>query len=189
MFVPVPSRFDGVPKDRLCVITSYSIHYTKLYDASRRRRSPRRSGRSRSTRSSASGTCSGRITSYNVCYTKLLRALSEVGVTGLTVTEVKGFGRQKGHTELYRGAEYVVDFLPKVKIEVVVPKRLRHENPEWVDPVAVGDRVRVEIRGEDRVIAEVSPVVCRRLGGRPHSSGPGIGFRGAQWELAGGGRA
>ncbi len=47
-------------------------------------------------------------------------ALSEVGVTGLTVTEVKGFGRQKGHTELYRGAEYVVDFLPKVKIEVVV---------------------------------------------------------------------
>ena len=47
-------------------------------------------------------------------------ALGEVGVTGLTVTEVKGFGRQKGHTELYRGAEYVVDFLPKVMIEVVV---------------------------------------------------------------------
>jgi len=47
-------------------------------------------------------------------------ALSEVGVAGLTVTEVKGFGRQKGHTELYRGAEYVVDFLPKVKIEAVV---------------------------------------------------------------------
>ena len=47
-------------------------------------------------------------------------ALSEVGITGLTVTEVKGFGRQKGHTELYRGAEYVVDFLPKSKIEVVV---------------------------------------------------------------------
>ena len=48
-------------------------------------------------------------------------ALSDVGVSGLTVTEVKGFGRQKGHTELYRGAEYVVDFLPKVKIEIVVP--------------------------------------------------------------------
>ncbi len=48
-------------------------------------------------------------------------ALSEAGVTGLTVTEVKGFGRQKGHTELYRGAEYVIDFLPKVKIEVVIP--------------------------------------------------------------------
>jgi nitrogen regulatory protein P-II 1 len=48
-------------------------------------------------------------------------ALSEIGVSGLTVTEVKGFGRQKGHTELYRGAEYVVDFLPKVKVEIVVP--------------------------------------------------------------------
>ena len=47
-------------------------------------------------------------------------ALSEVGITGLTVTEVKGFGRQKGHTELYRGAEYVVDFLPKIKVEVVL---------------------------------------------------------------------
>ena len=47
-------------------------------------------------------------------------ALSEIGVQGITVTEVKGFGRQKGHTELYRGAEYVVDFLPKVKIEVVL---------------------------------------------------------------------
>ena len=51
-------------------------------------------------------------------------ALAEVGVTGLTVTEVKGFGRQKGHTELYRGAEYVVDFLPKVKVEVVVSDNL-----------------------------------------------------------------
>ncbi|HYG31755.1 MAG TPA: P-II family nitrogen regulator [Methylophilaceae bacterium] len=51
-------------------------------------------------------------------------ALSEIGVNGLTVTEVKGFGRQKGHTELYRGAEYVVDFLPKIKIELVVPDNL-----------------------------------------------------------------
>jgi nitrogen regulatory protein P-II 1 len=51
-------------------------------------------------------------------------ALSELGVTGLTVTEVKGFGRQKGHTELYRGAEYVVDFLPKVKVEVVLQEAL-----------------------------------------------------------------
>src|SRR5690606_18241159 len=48
-------------------------------------------------------------------------ALAEMGVSGLTVTEVKGFGRQKGHTELYRGAEYVVDFLPKIKVEVVLP--------------------------------------------------------------------
>jgi nitrogen regulatory protein P-II 1 len=51
-------------------------------------------------------------------------ALSEIGVSGLTVTEVKGFGRQKGHTELYRGAEYVVDFLPKVKVDVVIPDGL-----------------------------------------------------------------
>ena len=51
-------------------------------------------------------------------------ALADVGVSGLTVTEVKGFGRQKGHTELYRGAEYVVDFLPKVKVEVVIPDTL-----------------------------------------------------------------
>mgnify|MGYP003493328144 CR=1 FL=1 len=48
-------------------------------------------------------------------------ALSEIGVQGITVTEVKGFGRQKGHTEIYRGAEYVVDFIPKIKIEIVVP--------------------------------------------------------------------
>lgn len=51
-------------------------------------------------------------------------ALSEIGVTGLTVTEVKGFGRQKGHTELYRGAEYVVDFLPKIKMELVISEGL-----------------------------------------------------------------
>lgn len=51
-------------------------------------------------------------------------ALSEIGVQGITVTEVKGFGRQKGHTELYRGAEYVVDFLPKVKIEIAVSDEL-----------------------------------------------------------------
>ena len=51
-------------------------------------------------------------------------ALAEVGVQGVTVTEVKGFGRQKGHTELYRGAEYVVDFLPKIKIEAVIPSNL-----------------------------------------------------------------
>jgi nitrogen regulatory protein P-II 1 len=51
-------------------------------------------------------------------------ALSDIGVSGMTVTEVKGFGRQRGHTELYRGAEYVVDFLPKVKIEVVVTDKM-----------------------------------------------------------------
>ena len=57
-------------------------------------------------------------------FDEVREALSELGVSGLTVTEVKGFGRQKGHTELYRGAEYVVDFLPKIKIEVVVPATL-----------------------------------------------------------------
>ena len=51
-------------------------------------------------------------------------ALAEAGITGITVTEVKGFGRQKGHTELYRGAEYVVDFLPKIKVEAAVPDGL-----------------------------------------------------------------
>ena len=59
-------------------------------------------------------------------------ALSEIGVTGLTVTEVKGFGRQKGHTELYRGAEYVVDFLPKVKVEVVVSDKLADQAIEAI---------------------------------------------------------
>ena len=51
-------------------------------------------------------------------------ALSDIGISGVTVSEVKGFGRQKGHTELYRGAEYVVDFLPKVKMEIVVPEKV-----------------------------------------------------------------
>ena len=54
----------------------------------------------------------------------VLDALSEIGIKGMTVTEVKGFGRQKGHTELYRGAEYAVDFLPKIKLEVAVPSDL-----------------------------------------------------------------
>ncbi len=55
---------------------------------------------------------------------EVCESLNEIGITGLTVTEIKGFGRQKGHTELYRGAEYVIDFLPKVKIEIVVLERL-----------------------------------------------------------------
>ena len=59
-------------------------------------------------------------------------ALSEIGVHGITVTEVKGFGRQKGHTELYRGAEYVVDFLPKVKIEVAVSSALAEQTIEAI---------------------------------------------------------
>lgn len=70
-------------------------------------------------------------------------ALAEVGVQGITVTEVKGFGRQKGHTELYRGAEYVVDFLPKIKLEVAVPDELLDRTIEAIQRSArtgkVGD--------------------------------------------------
>ncbi|TMH30744.1 MAG: P-II family nitrogen regulator [Betaproteobacteria bacterium] len=94
-------------------------------------------------------------------------ALSEMGVTGLTVTEVKGFGRQKGHTELYRGAEYVVDFLPKVKIEVIVGDSLVERAIEAIIKAArtgkIGDgkifvttveqvvRIRTGESGEDAV--------------------------------------
>ncbi|HKS93888.1 MAG: P-II family nitrogen regulator [Gammaproteobacteria bacterium] len=63
-------------------------------------------------------------------------ALSDIGVQGITVTEVKGFGRQKGHTELYRGAEYVVDFLPKVKIELAVPDDLLERAVEAISHAA-----------------------------------------------------
>ena len=68
-------------------------------------------------------------------------ALSGIGVQGLTVTEVKGFGRQKGHTELYRGAEYVVDFLPKVKLEVVVPDALADRVVEAIAGAAQTGRI------------------------------------------------
>jgi nitrogen regulatory protein P-II 1 len=90
-------------------------------------------------------------------------ALSEIGVSGLTVTEVKGFGRQKGHTELYRGAEYVVDFLPKVKVEVIVADSLVEraidsivkaartgkigDGKVWSTPVETVARVRTGERG------------------------------------------
>ena len=87
-------------------------------------------------------------------------ALAECGVTGLTVTEVKGFGRQKGHTELYRGAEYVVDFLPKVKIEVVV----RTEDLErCVD--AIGNVARTGKIGDGKIfVTAVERVVRIRTG-------------------------
>lgn len=68
-------------------------------------------------------------------------ALHEIGVSGITVTEAKGFGRQKGHTELYRGAEYVVDFLPKVKLEVVVPDTLVDRVVEAVAAAAQTGRI------------------------------------------------
>lgn len=94
-------------------------------------------------------------------------ALHEVGVTGITVTEAKGFGRQKGHTELYRGAEYVVDFLPKVKLEVVVDDALVGRVTEaianaaqtgrigdgkiFVTPVEEAIRIRTGERGSDAI--------------------------------------
>jgi nitrogen regulatory protein P-II 1 len=82
-------------------------------------------------------------------------ALSEVGVSGLTVTEVKGFGRQKGHTELYRGAEYVVDFLPKVKIEVVVADNLLERAVDAVVKAArtgkIGDG-KIFVTGVEQVL-------------------------------------
>ncbi len=82
-------------------------------------------------------------------------ALAEVGVTGLTVTEVKGFGRQKGHTELYRGAEYVVDFLPKVKIEVVVTDSMVEQAIEAMIKSArtgkIGDG-KIFVTGVDQVV-------------------------------------
>src|SRR5574341_1273867 len=94
-------------------------------------------------------------------------SLKEVGVQGLTVTEIKGFGRQKGHTELYRGAEYVVDFLPKIKLEIVAPDDLVPKIIEAVQSAAntgrIGDgkifvlpvieavRIRTGDRGEDAI--------------------------------------
>jgi len=87
-------------------------------------------------------------------------SLAEVGVTGLTVTEVKGFGRQKGHTELYRGAEYVVDFLPKVKIEVVVDDKV-------VDSVvdAIIKAARTGKIGDGKIfVREVEQVIRIRTG-------------------------
>ncbi len=82
-------------------------------------------------------------------------ALAEVGVTGLTVTDVKGFGRQKGHTELYRGAEYVVDFLPKIKVEAVVSDELVERAIEAITRAArtgkIGDG-KIFVRAVEQVI-------------------------------------
>ena len=87
-------------------------------------------------------------------------ALSEIGVTGLTVTEVKGFGRQKGHTELYRGAEYVVDFVPKIQITVLVPEE---RVTETVDAIVKG--ARTGKIGDGKIfITSVEEVVRIRTG-------------------------
>ena len=87
-------------------------------------------------------------------------ALSEVGVQGLTVTEVKGFGRQKGHTQLYRGAEYVVDFLPKVKIEAAIDDALLEQAIEAITKSANTGKV-----GDGKIfVASLEEVVRIRTG-------------------------
>ena len=87
-------------------------------------------------------------------------ALSEIGVSGLTVTEVKGFGRQKGHTELYRGAEYVVDFLPKVKVELVVAADMVDRAIE-----AISDTARTGRIGDGKIfVSSVDKVMRIRTG-------------------------
>ena len=87
-------------------------------------------------------------------------SLSELGVTGLTVTEVKGFGRQKGHTELYRGAEYVVDFLPKVKIEVVTSDEMMEKAIEAISKAAVTGKT-----GDGKIfVSAIDQVVRIRTG-------------------------
>ncbi|RBA23919.1 P-II family nitrogen regulator [Herminiimonas fonticola] len=87
-------------------------------------------------------------------------ALADVGVTGLTVTEVKGFGRQKGHTELYRGAEYVVDFLPKVKVEAVVDDAVVEQAVEAVIKAARTGKI-----GDGKIFVQsVEQVVRIRTG-------------------------
>ncbi len=82
-------------------------------------------------------------------------ALSELGVSGVTVTEVKGFGRQKGHTELYRGAEYVVDFLPKAKVEVAVAEALVDQSVQAISKAAntgkIGDG-KIFVTNLDQVV-------------------------------------
>ncbi|MDQ3188433.1 MAG: P-II family nitrogen regulator [Pseudomonadota bacterium] len=87
-------------------------------------------------------------------------ALADVGVTGMTVTEVKGFGRQKGHTELYRGAEYVVDFLPKIRVEAVVPDSLVERAIEAVTKAARTGKI-----GDGKIfVCSVEQVIRIRTG-------------------------
>jgi nitrogen regulatory protein P-II 1 len=87
-------------------------------------------------------------------------ALQEVGVQGITVTEAKGFGRQKGHTELYRGAEYVVDFLPKVKVEVVLPDDRLEPAVEAIQKAARTGRI-----GDGKIfVLDVAEVIRIRTG-------------------------
>jgi len=87
-------------------------------------------------------------------------ALSEIGINGMTVTEVKGFGRQKGHTELYRGAEYTVDFLPKIKLEVAVPSDLVDRAIESITTAAQTGQI-----GDGKIfVSEIEQVTRIRTG-------------------------
>ncbi|ACS97872.1 nitrogen regulatory protein P-II [Aggregatibacter aphrophilus NJ8700] len=87
-------------------------------------------------------------------------ALSDIGITGMTVTEVRGFGRQKGHTELYRGAEYMVDFLPKVKMEIVVPDELLEQCLDAIIDTAQTGKI-----GDGKIfVYEVERVIRIRTG-------------------------
>ena len=87
-------------------------------------------------------------------------ALSEIGIKGMTVTEVKGFGRQKGHTELYRGAEYAVDFLPKIKLEVAVPSDLVDRVIESITTAAQTGKI-----GDGKIfVSEIEQVTRIRTG-------------------------
>ena len=89
-------------------------------------------------------------------------ALNDIGIQGITVSEVKGFGRQKGHTELYRGAEYVVDFLPKIKLEIIVPDDLVVQVVETVEKSARTGRI-----GDGKIfVTNVEEVVRIRTGER-----------------------
>ena len=87
-------------------------------------------------------------------------ALSEIGIKGMTITEVKGFGRQKGHTELYRGAEYAVDFLPKIKLEVAVPSDLVDRVIESITTAAQTGKI-----GDGKIfVSEIEQATCIRTG-------------------------
>ncbi len=87
-------------------------------------------------------------------------ALSEIGVQGITVTEVKGFGRQKGHTELYRGAEYVVDFLPKVKLEIAIAASLLDQTLEAITKAANTGKI-----GDGKIfVTDLSQIIRIRTG-------------------------
>ena len=87
-------------------------------------------------------------------------ALSEIGVQGITVTEVKGFGRQKGHTELYRGAEYVVDFLPKVKLEIAIGDSLLDQTLEAISNAANTGKI-----GDGKIfVSELAQIIRIRTG-------------------------